>query len=358
MSNEVELKLEVSRTFADSFAQNMTDFHILSTQTVILGNCYYDTPDQFFAQRKMGLRVRSENERFTMTLKTDGQVTGGLHIRPEYNFVLSSAEPDLTLLKDLSFDLPGHLPLEPIFSTDFTRQFWLIECGHETEIEVALDRGEIKTTEKTQPICEIEFELKQGSLSDLLTFVANLPVIDGVRLSSASKAKRGYRLAFNTLSVPMDCLTKWREFLQFEQTVQNPKEILTALLDYEQQLVEDTVFFSPAYFAQDFMRSVERIGSFFNLLNYYTENKKLLNAVAKMVEADEQILVELNESNEALFQNIHDIIRLHSETRDNALAMGKLDELLHQGQNVKRMINLIRLTVDEYGKSPQNGLRM
>lgn len=346
MTNEVELKLAVSPNFADNFAQNMTDFHILSSQTVALGNCYYDTPDQFFARQKMGLRVRSENDRFTMTLKTDGQVTGGLHVRPEYNFSLSSAEPDLTLLQGQFFDFPESLSLQPIFTTDFTRQLWLIECGHDTEIEVALDRGEIKARDKIQPICEIEFELKQGSLSDLLTFVANLPLTDGVRLSSASKAKRGYRLAFDTSSAPMDCLTKWREFLQFEQNTQNPKEILTALLAYEQQLTEDTVFFSPAYFAQDFMRSVERIGSFFNLMNYYTENKKLLNAVTEMARADEQIPAELVESNEVLFRRIRDIIRLHSETRDNALAMKKLDELLHQGQYVKRMINLIRLTVD------------
>ncbi|MDG2939142.1 inorganic triphosphatase [Bisgaard Taxon 10/6] len=346
MPNEVELKLAVSPNFADNFAQNMTDFHILSTQIVELGNCYYDTPDRDFARRKMGLRVRSENERFTMTLKTDGQVTGGLHVRPEYNVALPSAEPDLTLLREHLLDFPENLSLKPVFATDFTRQLWLIECGHDTEIEVALDRGEIKAKDKTQPICEVEFELKRGTLSDLLTFVANLPLIDGVRLSSASKAKRGYRLAADRLPTPMDCLAKWREFLQFEQITQNSKEILTALLAYEQQLAEETVFFSPSYFAQDFMRSVERIGSFFNLMNFYTENKKLLSAAAEVTRADEQIVTELIESNEILFRSIRDIIRLHSETRDNALAMNKLDELLHQGQYVKRMINLIRLTVD------------
>lgn len=346
MSNEVELKLAVNSNFADNFAQNMTDFHILSTQTVELGNRYYDSADHYFARQKTGLRVRSENGRFTMTLKTDGQVTGGLHIRPEYNFPLLSAEPDLTLLHNQPFSFPENLSLKPVFTTDFIRQLWLIECGCDTEIEVVLDRGEIKAKNKTQPICEIEFELKRGTLSDLLKFVANLPLTDGIRLSSASKAKRGYQLAFNTLSEPTDCPAKWREFLQFEQNAQNPKEILTALLAYEQQLVEETVFFSPAYFAQDFMRSVERIGSFFNVINYYTENKKLLNAAAEMIQADEQSLEELIESNEVLFRRIRDIIRLHSETRDNTLAMDKLNELLYQGQYVKRMINLIRLTVD------------
>ena len=33
----------------------------------------------------MGLRIRQENNDFTLTLKTDGKVVGGLHSRPEYN---------------------------------------------------------------------------------------------------------------------------------------------------------------------------------------------------------------------------------------------------------------------------------
>lgn len=352
MSNEVELKLAVTQTFADNLSQSLTDFRIVEQKHAFLGNTYYDTEDGFFAQQKMGLRVRSENNAFQMTLKTNGKVTGGLHIRPEYNFTLNNAAPDLAQLAALTeFDFPTDLALKPIFSTDFERQSWLIECGKDTEIEIALDRGEIKANDNIEPICEVEFELKRGELTDLLALVENLTLTDGVRLSSASKAKRGYQLAKGELPQLTDWLEKWRAFLDIEQHSQNPQEILTALFHYEQQLIEETLLFGVSYFAQDFMRTVERIGAFFNLANYYVEAKKLFNAVAEQHQIDEQTLVDLIESNVWLFEKVRDIIRLHSETKENPLAMSKLNNLLHQGQYVKRMINLIKLTVASDGKS-------
>ena len=63
----------------------------------------------------------------------------------------------------------------------------------------------------------------------------------------------------------------------------------------------------------------------------------------------QDILIELTESHIYLFEQIRDIIRLHSENKDNRLAMSKLMELLHQAQYVKRMLNLIRLTVKQNG---------
>ncbi|MCI5763061.1 inorganic triphosphatase [Actinobacillus porcinus] len=347
MSHEVELKLAVTPVFAETLAQSLTDFHIIEQKGSFLGNTYYDTQDGFFAKQKMGLRVRSENDVFQMTLKTDGKVTGGLHIRPEYNFPLENAIPDVTMLNSLTeLELPADLALIPIFSTDFERQSWVIECGKDTEIEIALDRGEIKAKGNAEPICEVEFELKRGELADLLALVENLTLTDGVRLSSASKAKRGYQLAKGELPPLTDWLEKWRSFLAIEQQSSNPQEILTALFNDEQQLIEETLLFGASYFAQDFMRTVERIGAFFNQANYYVEAKKLLHAAVQQRQSDEQMLLALTESNEWLFEKIRDIIRLHSETKDNALAMGKLENLLHQGQYVKRMINLIKLTVE------------
>lgn len=61
-------------------------------------------------------------------------------------------------------------------------------------------------------------------------------------------------------------------------------------------------------FAQDFTRSVERIGAFFNLYYFYSENAKLLEqSVAEQAEQapirfDEQRLTELLESNVRLLQ--------------------------------------------------------
>jgi len=349
MSNEIELKLAVTPEIADQFSQILSDFHMLKQDTQFLANTYYDTAEGYFAQHKMGLRVRLENQQFTMTLKTDGNVTGGLHIRPEYNFPLNSAQPDVAVLQQIeNITLPTDLKLAPIFSTDFMRQWWLIECGKNTEIEIALDRGEIKVKDKIKPICEIEFELKSGELADLFTFVANLSFVDGVRLSSWSKAKRGYQLTQGGLSTAKDWLEQWRVFLDVEKSAVNSQQVLTALLNYEQQLIEETMQFGIDFFAQQFIQTVERIGAFFNLYHYYVDNGHLIQQVFEQQlernhNLDENMVLDIVESNQYLFEQIRHIIRLHSESKDSQQAMRRLQNLLQQGQYVKRMLNLMRM---------------
>ena len=345
MTNEVELKLVVNQQFADFLAREISNFRVLKQETIFLGNCYYDTHEGYFSRRKMGLRVRRQDEHFTLTLKTGGCVTGGLHIRPEYNIELNSETPDLSGLKQFpELDITTDLVLSPVFSTDFTRRMWLVECPNGAEIEIALDQGKIRATGRSEPIDEVEFELKQGKLSDLLTFVGGLSLNDGIRLSSVSKAQRGYQLIAGKGRQLTDWISKWRELSALEKTaagesaVEKTQEILTALFNLEQQLIEETIMVGIDYFAADFLRTVERNSRFFETT--------LKN---EQVESVRDILIELTESHIYLFEQIRDIIRLHSENKDNRLAMSKLMELLHQAQYVKRMLNLIRLMVKQNG---------
>ncbi|MFD1805511.1 inorganic triphosphatase [Pasteurella oralis] len=355
MSDEIELKLAVEPSFVDFLRQEITHFRLLAQDTQFLGNCYYDTVDHLLAAQKMGLRVRQQNGQYTLTLKTDGEVKGGLHIRPEYNVALPNAEPNLTLLVEkcgVNLENFAQLSLQPVFSTDFERQSWLVECGKGSVIEVAFDLGKIVAGEKQMPICEVEFELKSGCTIDLLRFVRSLTLESAVRLSAASKAKRGYALA-NAQAVEVShWLDKWREFLQFEQNSRNPVDKLSALFQLEQALIEETFAIDVHYFSVDFLRTVERIGAFFNLYHYYTDNARLLETIftqqlsQNTIGLDGDVLADLLESNNDLFTQIRDIIRLHSETKNNQLALEKLKQLLQTGQYVKRMINLISLTLD------------
>lgn len=356
MPNEVELKLSVEPHFVDFLRQEITHLRVLHTEKQVLGNCYYDTSDCALAKQKVGLRVRQHNGDYTLTLKTDGEVKGGLHIRPEYNVSLPNAQPNVQLLaaqSGLDLDKIAQLPLKPIFSTDFERQLWLVECGNGTLIEIAFDLGNIIAGDKRAPICEVEFELKSGKTHDLLRFVSTFTLENGVRLGSASKAKRGYLLASEQPLVPSDWLEKWRDFLQFAQHETDALQKLDALFQLEQALIEETFLVETEYFATDFLRTVAQIGAFFNLYHYYQDNGKLLEecvnqASSQYVRYDNtQVLADLLESNQQLFAQIRDIIRLHSETKDNVLALQRLKQVLKTGQYVKRMIQLISLTVSE-----------
>ena len=344
MSNEIEIKLAVSDQAFNELQEHLKNFTCLVHKKQFLSNTYYDYPDHFLAKQKMGLRIRQEDQELTLTLKTNGEVVGGLHSRPEYNLPLTEQEtPTNAHLRDLyHFEQVPSSTLQPIFSTDFNRTFWLVKF-QQSKIEVAFDQGKIIVGESEQPICEIEFELKSGNVQDLFDFVETLPFERDIYFSSASKAKRGYLLGSKQFLT--DWLNKWRDFLKEEREESEADFCakFNAVLKMEQKLLEETLSFSPALFSQDFMKTVERVGAFFNLYHYYDENGKILEVVATEKQK-EMLLPALLESNQKIFAEIRDLIRFHSETKDNEKTIEKLTALLKSRVYFERMIKLMRFS--------------
>lgn len=196
MENEIELKIMLLPENIPVLKQWINAQPILEQGKELLGNTYYDSPALFFANNKMGLRVRHQNQQYELTLKMKGEIVGGLHIRPEYNLALPDAQPDFKRLV-FHFNLPFpqadllDSQLQPTFSTDFVREKWLITTPT-AQIEIALDQGKVKNPFGEEAICEVEFELKRGMLADLIAFLDTLPKQDGMWFSSLSKAQRGY----------------------------------------------------------------------------------------------------------------------------------------------------------------------
>ena len=344
MSNEVEIKLAVSDKAFNELEEHLKNFICLVHKKQFLSNTYYDYLDHFLAKQKMGLRIRQEDQELTLTLKTNGEVVGGLHSRPEYNLPLTEKEtPTNAQLRELyPFEQLPSSTLQPIFSTDFNRTFWLVEF-QQSKIEVAFDQGKIIAGESEQPICEIEFELKSGNVQDLFDFVETLPFERDIYFSSASKAKRGYLLGSKQFLT--DWLNKWRDFLkeEREESAVDFCAKFNSVLKMEQKLLEETLSFSPVLFSQDFMKTVERVGAFFNLYHYYDENGKILEAVATEKQK-EALLPALLESNQKIFAEISDLIRFHSETKDNEKTIEKLTALLKSRVYFERMIKLMRFS--------------
>ena len=358
MNTEIELKLAVTPQALPLLQQYLNQFNLLENKTVFLKNTYYDYPDNFLAQQKMGLRVRCENDQRTLTLKTDGDVRGGLHLRPEYDLPLAENESPTTERLNTLYpfrDLP-QAPLIPIFSTNFDRTLWRIQFER-AQIEAAFDQGKIISNNKTQPICEIEFELKTGSLDELFRFVADLPFERDIYFSGASKALRGYRLSEgDKAGSAFDWPTIWRRFLATEnaenrQSAVDFREKSACLLKIEQQLIEETLSKPTALLASNFVQTVEQVGAFFNLYHYYVENIELwekglmsVNQVENELAA-QTILPSLAASHRALQEEIKALIRFHSESRDNVQTIEKLRALLTDRDYMMRMINLMRLTL-------------
>ncbi|QTF10675.1 inorganic triphosphatase [Brenneria izadpanahii] len=204
MSEEIELKFIVHPDSVDSLRKQLSVWqseysHAEHIHAQRLSNTYYETADNFLRRHGIGLRIRGENERYEMTVKTAGKVIGGLHQHSEYNVPLEKAELDLALLPaDIwpeNCD-PAALQhaLQPLFSTDFTREKWVVTY-HQSLIEVALDQGAIRAGELSEPLSELEMELKLGQTSDLFELAAEIAEFGGLRQGSLSKAARGYHLA-------------------------------------------------------------------------------------------------------------------------------------------------------------------
>lgn len=205
MTVEIELKFIATPAAIAVLPERITSWQSQHFAPQTLTNIYFETADNRLRQHDIGLRIRGYDGRYEMTVKTGGKVVGGLHQRPEYNVDLDSDKLDLARFPadiwpegwvvDALQD-----ELQPLFRTDFTREKWVITYG-ESEIELALDQGTISSkaedgsNELSEPLSEIELELKKGNQADLLALAAELAQIGGLRQGNLSKAARGYHLA-------------------------------------------------------------------------------------------------------------------------------------------------------------------
>lgn len=242
MAQEIELKfivlpaaLEAVRTVLNGLSGD----HHAPRQLL---NVYYETPDNQLRQHGIGLRVRGDDGRYEMTMKTAGRVIGGVHQHPEYNIPLESAELDVARFPAEVWPeglTPEHVQREvtPLFSTDFLREKWVVTHG-ESRIEFALDQGAINAGALSEPLCELEMELLEGQLSDLLKLARQLVAVSGLRQGNLSKAARGYHLAQGNPMRPLRPLTviKIAPKSSVEQGLQHALEAALDHWQYHEEL--------------------------------------------------------------------------------------------------------------------------
>ena len=257
MDTEIELKLLVEANDLEALRNWMHKRpQVLKNHQRQLSNNYFDTLDRRLRQLDFGLRVRTIDERSEQTLKTAGKVIGGLHSRPEYNIPIDGRRPDLFLfdrsiwpentdLNVLQSDLVSQ------FSTDFTRDTWLLGYNDDDVIEVVLDEGAISAGDNSVPICEVEMELVKGSPSILFDFAMELSQHFKVCPGQASKAARGYRLMDGETS--HEILTLETMTLQKEQTVE------TALIELASGALRHLQSNQDVFFATGDIRALQEV---------------------------------------------------------------------------------------------------
>ena len=212
---ETELKLQLVATHVDRVRHSSVLAKSVCTE-VNIDNVYFDTKDRLLQRNRMALRVRQIARRWVQTLKISPKNGGALSTRGEWEtparVLRGRGSIDLARLSEsplpeLLAKQKGRPGLEPMFRTKVRRTQWTVERG-DASIEVSLDVGEISTEVEHQslsePICELELELKQargeGGTEALIDLALELLDVGGksppaLTPVARSKAERGYQLA-------------------------------------------------------------------------------------------------------------------------------------------------------------------
>ncbi len=197
MALETELKLALSPDTAKRLSKHPLLAGI-TAQRLQLVNTYYDTADRRLQQKRMAVRFRKKDAEWLLTVKCDAASPGGLARRNEWEVAAQPGQFKFSLVdspKIRRFLESARRELQPLFTTDFTRDRWLLTSKSGSRIEVALDRGTIIAGKRQEAICEVELELLDGHVDDLFALAQALQNKLALHPQGGSKAERGYRLA-------------------------------------------------------------------------------------------------------------------------------------------------------------------
>jgi inorganic triphosphatase YgiF len=214
---EIELKLTLPPEQAGAFLRRMARRRSEPLRQALVTR-YYDTPDFALSAQGVALRVRRTlqgtstlqgtraGRRWLQTLKTEGERQGGLSRRVEFEMAVRRGALDWSRFpaEALAY-VPEALrgQIAPVFETRFQRTAWLLKGRGGAQIEVALDVGEVRSGTRSQPLCEIELELKSGQPDALFALALEWAGAFGCLPFDISKAERGVRLAHGVEAAPV-----------------------------------------------------------------------------------------------------------------------------------------------------------
>lgn len=191
MTVEQELKLHVQKSSRQAVKEVV---NTATAETIHLQAFYFDSCERELAQAGIALRLRKEQDVWVQTIKLPGEDALS---KIEYNHPRPGATLDLSIYAGTPAEQAfKQLKSELItrFETDISRTLRLQETAHGV-IELAYDTGLIRSGNLTIPVCELEFELKEGSPAAIFTLAEVWQQQHQFILDFRSKAERGDTLA-------------------------------------------------------------------------------------------------------------------------------------------------------------------
>lgn len=198
---EVELKLVLSEHQVERFKRHPSLRPISPHRAVVaeLDAIYFDSESHELQSQGIAVRMRQAGSKWVQTVKTRGNTVGGLHQRTEWEYPSDGVHLNFDAVTDTDIrekltKLLESDTLKPIFRTRFRRWARLLVLPDGSQIELALDQGVIEAGKNSEPISEIELELKSGRPEVLFDIALGFMPDIALRPEIRSKAERGYLL--------------------------------------------------------------------------------------------------------------------------------------------------------------------
>lgn len=194
---EIELKLDFDPADRDALAA-CSLFGTEPAATRRLAATYFDTPALDLDKAGYAVRIRKEGAKRIQTVKAASSEAAGLYVRGEWE---CPAAGDSPVFDERSGPLPQLFEatllarIEPIFTTAIDRLQGIIDRPDGSQVEYAIDLGEVRAGTRSSPVSELELELKNGNPGALFDLARTLDETVPLRLGVVTKSQRGYALA-------------------------------------------------------------------------------------------------------------------------------------------------------------------
>ncbi|MGE8559543.1 MAG: inorganic triphosphatase [Acinetobacter sp.] len=360
---EVELKFQIPEARRNALLKALDP---KKSEIIQLKAKYYDTEQRLLSQHGVALRQRLEGTRWIQTLKAAGK--SHLH-RFEHNYDLGELEqaPQLDLsiyandaeaqqiLKNALADSQEQLKLQ--FETDIQRTFRVIQF-EETDIEVSLDIGEVRTTTEQREVHEVEFELKAGSVQSLLAFSFEWVKKYQLWLDVRSKAEIGNLLA---MQQPVSPAKSAKEFSLSKKDPAN-KNLRLLIAQQLQHLLPNIAAISALVSEKEHIQQAQialdhlhLTLSLFKDWNEAVSDKWAMQIGAFKQQFDHlQHLEHMQTTLGAFLQNPNTASNL---AKDILYAKEKLSNLVRSTQNVHHYLELLMFGLDQEEKTQSHDLK-
>jgi inorganic triphosphatase YgiF len=198
MGVETEIKFRVPRRNIEAFADlKLPGSRVGERSEGDLVSTYFDTRKQKLKRHGLVLRVRQTSGKHIQTIK---KASAGHFVRGEWESEITDGAPNLgeadgTPLQRLA-SKKLRRKLRPIFKTSVHRIILPVRTKG-SEIELAIDHGEIAAGGRSSRIEEVELELKRGQQRDLFQLAKAVARKLAAELYLRGKSERGYDLVNN-----------------------------------------------------------------------------------------------------------------------------------------------------------------